>query len=200
MLHNSSLMLVLSPRLTSLITLTRECRLDDIEDESSLRRGQPATHIFYGQSQTINSANYVYVKSVAQLLRLQNEKCRDIFIGISAPLFSRSMPCLVTDWQYIDELSNLHLGQGLDLYWRFHGRCPTVDEYIVMIDNKTGGLFRLMLRLMDAEASVSSTASLAKLLTLTGRYYQIRDDYKNLTSQEVCPCLCLCLIWRYNAN
>nr|QXF69098.1 sesterbrasiliatriene [Penicillium arizonense] len=145
MLHNSSLM------------------LDDIEDESSLRRGQPATHIFYGQSQTINSANYVYVKSVAQLLRLQNEKSRDIFI---------------------DELSNLHLGQGLDLYWRFHGRCPTVDEYIVMIDNKTGGLFRLMLRLMDAEASVSSTASLAKLLTLTGRYYQIRDDYKNLTSQE----------------
>ncbi|KAL3474597.1 isoprenoid synthase domain-containing protein [Aspergillus californicus] len=147
MLHNSSLM------------------LDDIEDISTLRRGQPATHIFYGTSQTINSANFTYVKTVHETTKLQNPKCLEIFI---------------------DELSNLHRGQSLDLHWRHHPRCPNTDEYIMMVDNKTGGLFRLMLRLMEAESTTSQapTISLARLLTLTGRYYQIRDDYLNLTSAD----------------
>ncbi|KAL4788979.1 isoprenoid synthase domain-containing protein [Aspergillus venezuelensis] len=147
MLHNSSLM------------------LDDIEDASALRRGQPATHTFYGISQTINSANYIYVHTVHEVTRLDNPKCLDIFI---------------------DELRNLHRGQSLDLYWRHHARCPTIEEYIVMVDNKTGGLFRLMLRLMTAESTISQSldTSLSRLLMLTGRYYQIRDDYLNLTSAD----------------
>ncbi|KAL2827214.1 isoprenoid synthase domain-containing protein [Aspergillus cavernicola] len=149
MLHNSSLM------------------LDDIEDISSLRRGQPATHIFYGTSQTINSANFTYVKTVHETTKLRNPKCIEIFIN---------------------ELSNLHRGQSLDLHWRHHASCPSTDDYIMMVDNKTGGLFRLMSRLMEAEssaaASSSSTSSLARLLSLTGRYYQIRDDYLNLTSAD----------------
>ncbi|KAL4956126.1 isoprenoid synthase domain-containing protein [Aspergillus filifer] len=155
MLHNASLM------------------LDDIEDHSRLRRGEPVTSTFYGASQTINSANFTYVKAVQATMELQTAmKCMDIFI---------------------DELTNLHCGQSLDLYWRHHARCPTVDEYIMMVDNKTGGLFRLLLRLMEAESSskqsnlkgVSSNQSpLERLLVLTGRYYQIRDDYLNLTSAD----------------
>jgi geranylgeranyl pyrophosphate synthase len=56
-----------------------------------------------------------------------------------------------------------------------------------MVDNKTGGLFRLMLRLMTAESPISRPldAALSRLLTYTGRYYQIRDDYLNLTSADV---------------
>ncbi|KAL4815396.1 isoprenoid synthase domain-containing protein [Aspergillus spinulosporus] len=149
MLHNASLM------------------LDDIEDISSLRRGQPATHTFYGTSQTINSANFVYVKTVKEVMQLDNPECMNIFT---------------------DELGNLHRGQSLDLYWRHHGRCPTIDDYIMMVDNKTGGLFRLMLRLMVAESPISLPSStstlLLRLLTYTGRYYQIRDDYLNLTSAD----------------
>jgi geranylgeranyl pyrophosphate synthase len=62
-----------------------------------------------------------------------------------------------------------------------------MEEYIVMVDNKTGGLFRLMLRLMTAESSISRPldTALSRLLTLTGRYYQIRDDYLNLASADV---------------
>jgi geranylgeranyl pyrophosphate synthase len=87
---------------------------------------------------------------------------------------------------FLDEVSNLHRGQSLDLHWRHHGRCPTTDEYIMMVDNKTGGLFRLMARLMEAESpSPITTPHLSRLLTLTGRYYQIRDDYMNLTSADV---------------
>ncbi|KAL3467893.1 isoprenoid synthase domain-containing protein [Aspergillus heterothallicus] len=147
MLHNSSLM------------------LDDIEDYSALRRGYLATHTLYGVSQTINSANFVYVKTVGEVARLYNPRCLEIFI---------------------EELSNLHCGQSLDLYWRYNARCPTVEEYLVMVDNKTGGLFRLMLRLMTAESLISLPldTTLVRLLTLTGRYYQIRDDYLNLTSAD----------------
>ncbi|KAL5341064.1 isoprenoid synthase domain-containing protein [Aspergillus crustosus] len=145
MLHNSSLM------------------LDDIEDTSALRRGHPATHCLYGTSQTINSANFTYVKVVQETLRLRNRE---------------SIEALT------DELNNLHCGQSLDLYWRFHHKCPSIDDYIMMVDNKTGGLFRLILRLMEAESPTPSSENLSTLLTLTGRYYQIRDDYLSLTSAD----------------
>jgi geranylgeranyl pyrophosphate synthase len=59
----------------------------------------------------------------------------------------------------------------------------------MMVDNKTGGLLRLMLQLMEAESPISlplnTSTSLLRLLTYTGRYYQIRDDYLNLTSADV---------------
>ncbi|KAI9894948.1 MAG: Geranylgeranyl pyrophosphate synthase [Vezdaea aestivalis] len=145
LLHNSSLM------------------LDDIEDHSDIRRGLPATHLLYGQSQTINSANFVYACSFSEVLKLRKETCNDIFV---------------------EELENLHMGQSLDLHWGYHGSCPSIDEYITMVDSKTGGLFRLAVRLMEAESSASSNPELIHFATLLGRYYQILDDYKNLTSEE----------------
>lgn len=58
-----------------------------------------------------------------------------------------------------------------------------------MIDNKTGGFFRLVIRMMVAEApsSISGPCAdkLAHFATLLGRFYQIRDDYQNLVSDEV---------------
>jgi geranylgeranyl diphosphate synthase type 3 len=85
----------------------------------------------------------------------------------------------------LDELENLHRGQGLDLGWRANSHVPSVEDYITMIDNKTGGLLRLIVRLMEAESTVPTKPDLLKLATLFGRYYQIRDDYYNLTSEEV---------------
>lgn len=88
--------------------------------------------------------------------------------------------------EVLEESQNLCVGQGLDLYWRHHVRCPSIQEYIAMVDNKTGSFFRLASRLMEAEATKpSSSAKLLNLVTLMGRYYQIRDDYQNLASQEV---------------
>lgn len=53
---------------------------------------------------------------------------------------------------YTDELCNLHRGQGMDLYWRDTLTCPTEDDYLEMVGNKTGGLFRLAVKLMQAES------------------------------------------------
>lgn len=37
----------------------------------------------------------------------------------------------------------------MDIYWRDASICPTEEEYFTMVSNKTGGLFRLAVRLMQ---------------------------------------------------
>jgi geranylgeranyl pyrophosphate synthase len=54
---------------------------------------------------------------------------------------------------FVEELLNLHRGQGMDLYWRETLTCPTEEEYIGMVLDKTGGLFRLAVRLMQLESN-----------------------------------------------
>ncbi|KAL2840668.1 isoprenoid synthase domain-containing protein [Aspergillus pseudoustus] len=138
--------------------------LDDIQDESQLRRGKPAAHAVFGQAQTVNSATYLYVKGARRLKGVRRaEKCGDIFL---------------------DELETLAFGQALELQWKYQKICPSTKEYLVMIDNKTGGFFRLILRLLEIETESEPDPVLMHLFTLLGRYYQIRDDYMNLASDE----------------
>ncbi|KAL4949643.1 isoprenoid synthase domain-containing protein [Aspergillus filifer] len=138
--------------------------LDDIQDGSQLRRGRPAAHAVFGQPQTVNSANYLFVKGSRQLKGLKhNQECGEVFL---------------------DELETLAFGQGLELNWRFHTTLPSIKDYLIMVDNKTGGFFRLVLRLLETETESESNPELLHLFTLVGRYYQIRDDYMNLQSDE----------------
>jgi len=111
MLHNASLL------------------IDDIEDNSQLRRGRPVAHKIYGVPQTINSANYVYFLAFQEILALKAQGHRSD--EVQNRLYSESdMDQIVTT-----ELLNLHRGQGLDLLWRDSLRCPTEDEYIAMVND-----------------------------------------------------------------
>ncbi|KAL8803020.1 MAG: hypothetical protein Q9182_003446 [Xanthomendoza sp. 2 TL-2023] len=137
--------------------------IDDIQDNSNLRRGRPSAHTIYGIAQTINSANYMYFLAQRELRTLnKSPKVMEIFN---------------------EEMLNLHRGQGMDLYWRDTLTLPTEEEYFLMISNKTGGLFRLAVRLMQA-VSVSDVP-LVPLAELLGMIFQIQDDYLNLTSQPM---------------
>lgn len=106
-------------------------RIDDIQDSSKLRRGFPVAHSIFGTAQTINSANYAYFLAQQKLQELGNPLAFNIFV---------------------DELLRLHRGQGMDLYWRDSLTCPTEGEYLEMVSNKTGGLFRLAIKLMQMES------------------------------------------------
>jgi ophiobolin F synthase len=56
-----------------------------------------------------------------------------------------------------------------------------------MVDQKTGGLFRMLTRLMVSESPARSSIldqTLYPLSHLIGRFFQIRDDYQNLASAE----------------
>jgi len=112
---------------------TSSLLIDDVEDSSLLRRGLPVAHSIFGTAQTINSANYVYFQALLELQKLKNPEAINI---------------------YTEELLNLHRGQGMDLFWRDTLTCPTEDDYLEMVGNKTGGLFRLAIKLMQAESSV----------------------------------------------
>ncbi|KAB8269732.1 terpenoid synthase [Aspergillus minisclerotigenes] len=138
---------------------TASLLIDDIQDSSKLRRGIPVAHSIFGVAQTINSANYAYFVAQEKLRELNRPKAYEIFT---------------------EELLRLHRGQGMDLYWRDSLTCPTEEEYIEMISNKTGGLFRLAIKLMQLESEV--TSDFLGLVDLLGVIFQIRDDYQNLQS------------------
>lgn len=72
---SSTLPLVSSQRLTF------SCRIDDIEDNSKLRRGVPVVHHIYGTAATINSANYVYFETLKLTHDSQNPMAMEAFVG-----------------------------------------------------------------------------------------------------------------------
>ncbi|KAF2071531.1 hypothetical protein CYY_007156 [Polysphondylium violaceum] len=135
--------------------------IDDIEDNSKLRRGNPVAHTIYGVPQTINSANFVYFLMIDQCNRLGSPVATSIFI---------------------EEVIRLHRGQGYDIMWRDNNRCPTEEEYMRMVSEKTGGLFRLGLRLLQTFSENKTDYS--QFIEDLGLYYQIRDDYINLISVD----------------
>jgi geranylgeranyl pyrophosphate synthase len=47
-------------------------------------------------------------------------------------------------------------------------------------------MFRLLVRLMSGESTQGNRADFSHLCRLIGRYFQIRDDYQNIVSEEVC--------------
>lgn len=53
--------------------------IDDIEDNSVLRRGIPVAHSIYGVASTINSANYVYFLGLERVLALDHPEVISLF-------------------------------------------------------------------------------------------------------------------------
>lgn len=137
--------------------------IDDIEDNSKLRRGQPVAHSIFGIPQVINCANYVYFLALKKCQDLGNAQAMQIFVK---------------------ELLNLHRGQGFDIMWRDNVECPSEEQYCSMVIDKTGGLFRLATGLMQSFATSSSDTNFEPLVNNLGLYFQIRDDLINLADEE----------------
>ncbi|CAF3394086.1 unnamed protein product [Rotaria socialis] len=147
MLHNSSLL------------------IDDIQDNSKLRRGVPVAHNIYGVPLTINAANYIYFLAMQKALTLQHPDVTQIFV---------------------DQMLELHHGQGMEIWWRDNFVAPSEDEYRQMVIRKCGGLFNLGVRFMELFASneIRLKYKFDRLCPLLSLLFQIRDDYCNLMSKE----------------
>ena len=145
MLHNSSLL------------------VDDIEDNSKLRRGVPVAHSIFGVAQVINTANYMYFYAMERVLLLGSPRATSVFV---------------------QELLNLHRGQGQDILWRDTLTCPTFEQYEKMVVDKTGGLFRLAVGLLGCFATTNLDNDYIPLVNNLALYFQIRDDLVNLASEE----------------
>ena len=138
---------------------TSSLLIDDIEDDSTLRRGVPVAHNIYGLPSTLNTANYVYVLALEKCMHLNSLEATQIFT---------------------QELLNLHRGQGQDILWRDTGECPTEEQYRSMVLDKTGGLFRLAVGLMQCFSE--DKTDYRPLLDSMAYYFQVRDDYMNIAS------------------
>eukprot|EP01135_Chromosphaera_perkinsii_P004703 Nk52_evm14s294 gene=Nk52_evmTU14s294 len=140
---------------------TSSLLIDDIQDNSKLRRGVPVAHKIYGIAQTINCANYVYFEALSMVCSLNEPRAVQVFT---------------------DELQELHRGQGMDIFYRDAPLCPTEEEYREMVKRKTGGLFRLAVKMMQLFSN--DKRDYVNLLDILGLYFQIRDDYANVSSEK----------------
>lgn len=135
--------------------------IDDIEDNSILRRGLPVAHSIYGVAMTINAANYAFFVALDKAQQLKHPDAIKI---------------------YTEQMLELHRGQGMEIYWRENQMCPTESEYKLMVIRKTGGLFMITVGLMKLFSK--NAKDFSKITALLAIYFQIRDDLCNLTSKE----------------
>lgn len=91
--------------------------VDDIEDNSVLRRGIPVAHKIFGVPCTINCANYVLFVGLERVLDLGHPQAVQIFS---------------------EQMLELHRGQGMELHWRENMICPSEEDYRLMTVRKTG--------------------------------------------------------------
>ncbi|XP_003738171.1 geranylgeranyl pyrophosphate synthase [Galendromus occidentalis] len=153
-------------RIADIVSLLHNASLlvDDIEDNSSLRRGVPTAHRVFGIPSTLNTANYVYFLGLEKCLKLGNSRAVEVFS---------------------EQMLELHRGQGMEIYYRDNLICPTVEAYELMVKRKTGGLFGLAVKMMQVfSGSPKATEDYSTLTALFGLYFQIRDDYENLVSED----------------
>ncbi|RAH65480.1 FPP/GGPP synthase family protein [Aspergillus aculeatinus CBS 121060] len=135
--------------------------LDDIQDQSPLRRGQAATHEVFGVGQSTNTATFMIVETLHKV---------DLLVRGQAQKIMHT------------SLRSLFTGQSWDIDWKERNYCPTREQYLEMVTGKTGALFQLISRLIPhpPEEQESLVEKLDRFMNELGLYFQVRDDYRNL--------------------
>ncbi|SFB74345.1 geranylgeranyl diphosphate synthase, type I [Halobiforma haloterrestris] len=139
--------------------------VDDVEDEASIRRGEPALHHLYGQDIALNAGNAMYFLP----LKIVTENPA----GVSAEQRLAAYEMLM------DELNRTHLGQGMDIRWHNQGEVHvTAEQYLEMCACKTGCLGRIVARLaaIITDQSAEIEEAVARYAELTAVAFQIGDD------------------------
>ena len=142
---------------------------DDIEDNSELRRGQPAAHVAYGLDSALNSGSWLYFRALQSLENYQAPA------GIKLDLYAAALA----------HIRALHEGQALDIHWhRTAGFFPSRQDYERMIRLKTGALAALAAYtgMRAAEKEHEESKSFAALFAEAGVGFQILDDVKNIST------------------
>tara|TARA_Y100000741_G_C18258809_1_gene559892 strand:- start:2664 stop:3578 length:915 start_codon:yes stop_codon:yes gene_type:complete len=144
--------------------------IDDIHDQSLKRRGKTCAYLLFGKPLTLNAG---YLKTLQILDNLDTHYPKTALDEI------RKL--------YINSFYKGHIGQGFDIYWREINYIPSLKEYIIMVDNKTGIIFNTSVKICnlcnDIRTSKERLEKILIMMTYIGRFFQIRDDYINLT----CP-------------
>jgi len=138
--------------------------IDDIEDDSLLRRNMPCAHIKYGIPLSINAGYSAIFKSLVEITKN----------------FSQDTVNRIVEYLYY-----IHEGQGMDIYYTQKKFIPNLKDYEKMMIYKTGYAFIMNLELLMEKCKNvivrKNHEVLKKLLINFSLFFQIRDDYINLT-------------------
>lgn len=149
--------------------------VDDIEDESELRRGKPCSHEVYGVDIAVNAGNTMYYLPLLPLMEkretIQPKKLRDLYEV------------------YTQEMINLSMGQAMDIAW--HKGIANADnlseeDYLQMCAYKTGTLARMAAKLAAVltDANNELVGKLGRYAESIGIAFQMQDDVLDLTGKE----------------
>jgi len=149
--------------------------IDDIEDDSKLRRGKPCTHRSFGLDVAINAGNSLYYLPLLTLIRNREKIGSDKLSRIYAI--------------YISEMINLSLGQAMDIAW--HKGLADADrltetQYLQMCAYKTGTLARMAAKIAAVlcDASDDTVERLSRFAEAVGIAFQIQDDVLDIAGKE----------------
>lgn len=149
--------------------------VDDVEDDSTFRRGKPCTHRIFGIDIAINAGNAMYFLPLLTLILNRHKLLPEILNKIYEI--------------YITEMINLCLGQAMDIAW--HRGLADADiiteaQYLQMCAYKTGTLARMAAKMaaVFARADKKTVEKLGKFAEAIGIAFQIQDDILDLTGEE----------------
>jgi len=143
---------------------------DDVEDDGNLRRGKPCTHNIFGVDVAINAGNFLYFLPLAVFVKNRN-KFDDKTILRAYEI-------------YAEEMTNIHAGQAMDIWWHKGSSNPTETQYMQMCAYKTGTLARMSARLAVALSGGSEKQenALGRFAESIGVAFQIQDDILDIVS------------------
>jgi len=149
--------------------------VDDIEDDSELRRGKPCSHKIYGVDIAVNAGNAMYYLPLLPLMEKKKqvpaETLRDIYEV------------------YVQEMINLSLGQAMDITWHrgiANANNLNEEDYLQMCAYKTGTLARMSAKISAvlAGASREQVEKLGCFAESIGIAFQMQDDVLDLIGEE----------------
>jgi len=138
---------------------------DDIEDNSSLRRGKPTLHRMHGVAIALNSGDALYTAVWNEILKLKNEEVKRV-LG--------------------EAFRKVVEGQGKELYWERHKIFDVGEkEYIRMAGGKTGALIGAACEIgaIIAKKGKREREAARFFGESVGLAFQIQDDILNLTGK-----------------
>jgi len=149
--------------------------IDDIEDQSELRRGKPCTYKLFGLDVAINAGNAMYYLPLLSLVKNRDK--------IPTTTLTKVYEI------YVQEMINLSFGQAMDIAW--HKGLADADEideqdYLQMCAYKTGTLARIAAKLAAVLSGADDelTEKLGRFAEAVGVAFQIQDDVLDLTGEE----------------
>jgi geranylgeranyl pyrophosphate synthase len=118
--------------------------IDDIEDDSSVRRDKECVHKLYGVDISINAGNFMYFSPMLNVF--------------NSPNYSPELKMELVKI-YLEETVQLHIGQAWDIAWhnidKLKEEYPQESHYLQMTAQKTGVLARLAARMSCAYVGAS---------------------------------------------